>query len=114
MREVADWLLNWTVAAGIEGVVSKRLVGRYEPGRRGWWKFRTRLVTEAIVGGVTGSLRIPVTVLLGRFDRRGRLRYTGCTPSGTWPPCRDRRARGPAGGPDLGTTAVRAVGRRCR
>ncbi|WP_343443713.1 ATP-dependent DNA ligase [Micromonospora schwarzwaldensis] len=79
MQQVADWLLNWTVAAGIEGVVSKRLAGRYEPGRRGWWKFRTRLVTEAIVGGVTGSMRSPVTALLGRFDRRGRLRYTGRT-----------------------------------
>ncbi|MEU0157119.1 ATP-dependent DNA ligase [Micromonospora fulviviridis] len=79
MRQVADWLLNWTVAAGIEGVVSKRLAGRYEPGRRGWSKFRTRIVTEAIVGGVTGGIRNPATVLLGRFDRRGRLRYTGRT-----------------------------------
>ncbi|MFI2652532.1 ATP-dependent DNA ligase [Micromonospora fulviviridis] len=78
-KQVADWLLHWTVAAGIEGVVSKRLTGRYEPGRRGWSKFRTRLVTEAIVGGVTGSIRNPATVLLGRFDRRGRLRYTGRT-----------------------------------
>ncbi len=77
MRQVADWLLNWTVAAGIEGVVTKRLGGRYEPGRRGWSKFRTRIVTEAVVGGVTGSISRPETVLLGRFDRRGRLRYTG-------------------------------------
>ncbi|MFY1655857.1 ATP-dependent DNA ligase [Micromonospora sp. WMMD1274] len=79
MRLVADWLLNWTVAAGIEGVVSKRLAGRYEPGRRGWWKFRTRIVTEAIIGGATGSIHNPDTLLLGRFDRRGRLRYTGRT-----------------------------------
>ncbi|MFI2652043.1 MULTISPECIES: hypothetical protein [Micromonospora] len=57
--------------------MSKRLAGRYEPGRRGWWKFRTRIVTEAIVGGVTGGIRCPQTVVLGRFDRRGRLRYTG-------------------------------------
>ncbi|MFG3602517.1 ATP-dependent DNA ligase [Micromonospora chersina] len=77
MRQVSDWLLHWTVAAGIEGVVSKRLAGRYEPGRRGWSKFRTRIVTDAIVGGVTGSIRNPETVLLGRLDRRGRLRYTG-------------------------------------
>ncbi|MFI7209566.1 ATP-dependent DNA ligase [Micromonospora aurantiaca (nom. illeg.)] len=92
MRLVADWLLTWTVAAGIEGVVSKRLAGRYEPGRRGWWKFRTRIVTEAIVGGVTGSIRNPDTLLLGRFDRRGRLRYTnprelhrmGANPPSCW------------------------------
>ncbi|RAN98245.1 DNA ligase (ATP) [Micromonospora noduli] len=78
-QQVSDWLVNWTVAAGIEGVVTKRLDSRYDVGRRGWWKFRTRLVTEAIVGGVTGSNRSPLTVLLGRFDRRGRLRYTGRT-----------------------------------
>lgn len=77
MRQVSDWLLHWTVAAGIEGVVSKRLASRYEPGRRGWSKFRTRFVTEAIVGGVTGSIDNPETLLLGRFDRRGALRYTG-------------------------------------
>lgn len=77
--QVSDWLLNWTVAAGIEGVVIKRLSGRYEPGRRGWSKFRTRIATEAIVGGVTGTIRSPETALLGRFDRRGRLRYTGRT-----------------------------------
>ncbi|MFI5489193.1 ATP-dependent DNA ligase [Micromonospora echinaurantiaca] len=77
MRQVGEWLMHWTVAAGIEGVVSKRLGGRYEPGRRGWSKFRTRIVTEAIIGGVTGSISRPETALLGRFDRQGRLRYTG-------------------------------------
>ncbi|MFD6563087.1 ATP-dependent DNA ligase [Micromonospora profundi] len=79
MREVWDWLTNWTVATGIEGVVTKRLTGRYEPGKRGWWKYRTRITTEAVAGGVSGSLRRPDTVLLGRRDRRGRLRYTGRT-----------------------------------
>ncbi|MET7752377.1 ATP-dependent DNA ligase [Micromonospora sp. NPDC005367] len=81
MRQVSDWLLHWTVATGIEGVVSKRLGGRYEPGRRGWWKYRTHITTEAIVGGVTGNLRGPDTLLLGRYDRWGRLRYTGRTHS---------------------------------
>lgn len=79
MRQVSDWLMHWTVAAGIEGVVTKQLGSRYQPGRRGWRKFRTRITTEAIIGGVTGSLRNPDTLLLGRFDRRGRLRYTGRT-----------------------------------
>ncbi|MFI5490399.1 ATP-dependent DNA ligase [Micromonospora echinaurantiaca] len=79
MRQVADWLTHWTVATGIEGVVNKRTTGRYEPGRRGWCKYRTRITTEAIVGGVTGSIREPDTLLLGRFDRRGTLRYTGRT-----------------------------------
>ncbi|MET7668193.1 ATP-dependent DNA ligase [Micromonospora luteifusca] len=79
MQQVADWLTHWTVATGIEGVVSKRIGGRYEPGWRGWWKYRTRITTEAIVGGVTWSMRAPDTVLLGRFDRRRKLRYTGRT-----------------------------------
>ncbi|MFG2059341.1 hypothetical protein ACGFI9_35555 [Micromonospora sp. NPDC048930] len=73
MRRVSDWLLHWTVAAGIEGVVTKRSSGRYEPGRRGWSKFRTRIVTEAIVGGVTGGISNPDTALLGRFDWRGQM-----------------------------------------
>ncbi|MER7455643.1 hypothetical protein [Micromonospora sp. NPDC126480] len=79
MRQVSDWLTHWTVATGVEGVVSKRLSGRYEPGRRGWWKYRTHITTEAIVGGVTGSIHGPDTALLGRFDRRGTLRYSGRT-----------------------------------
>ncbi|TCB87343.1 ATP-dependent DNA ligase [Micromonospora zingiberis] len=78
LAQVSEWLLHWT-AAGIEGVVSKRTAGRYEPGRRGWSKFRTRIVTDAIIGGVTGTIACPESLLLGRFDRRGRLRYTGRT-----------------------------------
>lgn len=80
MGHVSDWLTEWTVATGIEGVVTKRLGSRYQPGRRtGWWKFRKHLTTETIVAGVTGSLHSPETLLLGRFDRWGRLRYTGRT-----------------------------------
>ncbi|SCL73640.1 ATP-dependent DNA ligase [Micromonospora peucetia] len=80
MGQVSDWLTEWTVATGIEGVVTKRLGSRYQPGRRsGWWKFRRHLTTEAIVAGVTGSLHSLETLLLGRFDRWGRLRYTGRT-----------------------------------
>ncbi|MGW3811753.1 ATP-dependent DNA ligase [Micromonospora sp. NPDC005113] len=41
MDEVGEWLTTYT-AAGIGGVVVKRLDGRYEPGRRGWQKFRVR------------------------------------------------------------------------
>lgn len=78
VAEVGEWLTSWT-AAGVEGVVIKQIDSRYEPGRRGWAKFRVRATTEAIIGGVTGSIRNPETILIGRFDRRGRLRYTGGT-----------------------------------
>jgi len=73
-----EWLAAWT-PAGIEGVVAKSLAGRYQPGKRGWLKYRTTFSTEAIVGGVTGSISDPQTLLLGRFDVHGRLRYVGRT-----------------------------------
>src|SRR5690606_23946685 len=57
-----DWLEGWS-AAGIEGVVAKRLDGRYQPGRRGWRKLRVTSTTEAIIGGVTGTVADPQLVL---------------------------------------------------
>ncbi|MFJ4541931.1 hypothetical protein ACIP39_39065 [Streptomyces tibetensis] len=36
-----------------------------------------RVTTEAVIGAVTGSLAAPRTLLLGRYDRAGRLRYVG-------------------------------------
>jgi ATP-dependent DNA ligase len=78
VEQASEWLSTWTVA-GIEGVMIKRLAGRYEPGRRVWQKYRAYCTTEAIVGGVTGSISDPHTLLLGKFDRHGRLRYTGRT-----------------------------------
>lgn len=66
-------------AAGIEGLVAKRLDGRYLPGQRGWRKLRVRTGTEAVVGGVTGGISDPTTLLLGRVDAAGRLRFVGRT-----------------------------------
>jgi hypothetical protein len=37
------------------------------------------MTTQAIIGGVTGTIARPESLLLGRFDRAGRLRYTGRT-----------------------------------
>ncbi|MFI0141888.1 ATP-dependent DNA ligase [Streptomyces luteogriseus] len=70
----AQWL-PWA-SAGLEGLVFKRLDEPYLP-VRSWRKYKVRVTTEAIVGAVTGSLAAPRTVLLGRYDRAGRLRYTG-------------------------------------
>ncbi|TDC81355.1 hypothetical protein E1193_15080 [Micromonospora sp. KC606] len=58
----------------------KRLDSRYESGQRGWRKYRAYCTTEAIIGGVTGTIHDPDTLFIGRYDRRGRLRYTGRTP----------------------------------
>ncbi|MFE1189966.1 ATP-dependent DNA ligase [[Kitasatospora] papulosa] len=74
-----EWLHEWTDVPGIEGVVVKRLTGRYQPGVRGWTKIRRRNSAEALLGGVTGSLRRPQVLLLGRYDATGRLRLVGKT-----------------------------------
>jgi ATP-dependent DNA ligase len=64
--------------AGIEGVVAKRLDQPYRL-RSSWRKVRGRTSAEAIVGGVLGTISAPVALVLGRPDRRGRLRVVGRT-----------------------------------
>ncbi|WP_079148670.1 ATP-dependent DNA ligase [Streptomyces agglomeratus] len=73
---VREWLTHWT-AAGVEGVVYKRLEGVYEPSVRGWRKYKVRETEDAVVGAFTGSPAAPRTLLLGRYDTGGRLRYVG-------------------------------------
>ncbi|MEV5524582.1 ATP-dependent DNA ligase [Streptomyces pseudogriseolus] len=74
-----DWLDPAWGAAGIEGVVVKGLAQRYQPGRRGWIKVRARASAEAVVAAVTGRVTTPSTLLLGRYDARGRLRFIART-----------------------------------
>jgi ATP-dependent DNA ligase len=78
VAEARHWLQEWA-AAGIEGLVIKDLASRYTPGKAGWFKLKTRMTTEAIIGGVTGSATNPTSLLLGRFDAAGRLRYVAQT-----------------------------------
>ena len=40
---------------------------------------RSRTTTEAVIGGVTGSLTMPLTLLLGRYNTRGTLRLVART-----------------------------------
>ncbi len=40
-----------------------------------------RETSEAIVGAITGSLSVPRTLLLGRYDDDGRFQYIGRTTS---------------------------------
>ncbi|MFF9496547.1 ATP-dependent DNA ligase [Streptomyces flaveolus] len=74
-----DWLDPAWGAAGIEGVVVKGLSQRYQPGRRGWLKVRARASAEAVVASVTGRVTAPSTLLLGRYDQAGRLRFIART-----------------------------------
>lgn len=78
-----SWLEQWA-PDHIEGLVLKPVAGTYRPGRRGgsrggWRKWRVRDSREAVVGAVTGTPDRPRTVLLGRWDADGRLRYLGRT-----------------------------------
>ncbi|WP_238431939.1 ATP-dependent DNA ligase [Streptomyces cavernae] len=73
---VREWLTRWT-AVGLEGVVFKRLDGLYEPSVRGWRKYKARETEEAVVGAFTGPRATPRTLLLGRYDADGRLRFIG-------------------------------------
>ncbi|MFI5689662.1 ATP-dependent DNA ligase [Streptomyces sp. NPDC051636] len=68
------WLDPAWGAAGVEGVMIKDSDSRYRPGERGRLKLRTRMTAEGIIGAVTGTARSPLSLLLGRFDARGRLR----------------------------------------
>ncbi len=81
-RDVADaqeWLTDWAAAGVAEGIVIKPIDGKYEPGRSGWHKLRSRNSTEAVIAGVTGGLASPYTLLLARASPAGAWRYTGRT-----------------------------------
>ncbi|MFE3169224.1 ATP-dependent DNA ligase [Streptomyces sp. NPDC059224] len=69
-----DWLDPAWGTAGIEGVVLKGSEQRYLPGRRAWIKVRSRTTAEGVIGGVTGPLASPASLLLARYDGAGRLR----------------------------------------
>ncbi|MET8582225.1 ATP-dependent DNA ligase [Streptomyces collinus] len=107
---VREWLTSWT-AVGLEGVVYKRLEGRYEPSVRGWRKHKARETEDAIVGALTGSPTAPSTLLLGRYDTDGRLHYIGR--STTLPQTAGRAVAGlltPAAGDHLWTGWTFSVG----
>ncbi|MFF0702798.1 hypothetical protein ACFYVC_21095 [Streptomyces tendae] len=72
-----DW--HTCTSAGLEGLCFKRLSDPYRGGNRAWGKYKVCATTEAIVGAVTGSAAAPRTLLLGRYDDTGQLRYTGRT-----------------------------------
>ena len=77
--EQAQLWLETLPAMGVEGVVIKGAAEPYRVGRRDWLKLRQRGSTEALVAGVTGTLAQPETVLLGRLDSSGVLRYVART-----------------------------------
>ncbi|MER5748162.1 ATP-dependent DNA ligase [Streptomyces sp. NPDC002225] len=69
-----EWLTSWTQVPGIEGLVVRGSGERYLPGARALYKVRRRDTTEAVIGAVTGTVRRPRTLVLGRLDVEGVLR----------------------------------------
>ena len=68
-------------ASGWEGLIAKRADARYQSGRsRYWLKFKCESAQEFVIGGYTdpqGSRTGFGALLLGYYERDGRLRYAG-------------------------------------
>ncbi|MFD9538016.1 ATP-dependent DNA ligase [Streptomyces sp. NPDC060010] len=79
LAKAREWLESWTDVSGVEGILIKNMSQRYLPNHRGWTKIRRRDTTEAIIGGITGTLAHPQLLILGRHDDTGRLRAVGRT-----------------------------------
>jgi ATP-dependent DNA ligase len=80
--EARTWL-DMYAPTGCEGLLIKDLTGRYRTS--GWWKYKLKTTTEALIAGLTGTVTSPSTLLLGRRDARGRLRFVGRTSALTAP-----------------------------
>lgn len=79
-QHVAEtWYAEWPKAVGVEGVVAKNPAAPYTPGKAGWVKIKSRCSEEYILGGVTGTAQHPNSLLLGRLDAHGRLRFLAQT-----------------------------------
>ena len=81
-------LYQASIAAGLEGIVSKKADSIYEPGRRSrhWLKVKAVQTAELVIGGFTageGHRRAGFgALLLGFWDEHAKLRYAGHVGSG--------------------------------
>ena len=80
-------LAQATLEQGLEGVVSKRVGSRYQPGRRSpdWVKVAHRTCETVVVGGwrpKTGTRHRLASLLVGLPDGEGRLTFLGRVGSG--------------------------------
>ncbi|HWB48007.1 MAG TPA: ATP-dependent DNA ligase [Stellaceae bacterium] len=78
-RRAETWLDERSGAT--DGVVAKRLDGRYQPGERAMVKVKRRRTADCVVGGfryAAGSREVG-SLLLGLYDDRGLLDHVGFT-----------------------------------
>ncbi|HLN00727.1 MAG TPA: hypothetical protein VK335_15675 [Bryobacteraceae bacterium] len=78
-------------AAGLEGLVAKRLDDRYEPGQRSgaWQKMRINQGQEFVIGGYTVGARTFDALIFGYYEG-DRLVYAARTRNGFTPALRDQ------------------------
>lgn len=74
---------RWLEKAGgaLDGVVAKRLAGPYVPGERAMMKVKLPRSADCVVGGFRylADTREVGSLLLGLYDKRGRLHHVGYT-----------------------------------
>jgi ATP-dependent DNA ligase len=81
----ADWLDRFE-GAGLDGVIAKPERGAYEPGKRAMIKVKHARTADCVVAGFrwhkSGEGNVG-SLLLGLYDRKGRLQHVGVTSSFT-------------------------------
>jgi ATP-dependent DNA ligase len=78
--EAARWL---ELGNGIDGVVARDPYVRYRPGERALLKVKRERTADCVVAGfrLFEDRRLPSSLLLGVYDRHGRLRHIGVASS---------------------------------
>ncbi|HEV8321941.1 MAG TPA: ATP-dependent DNA ligase [Myxococcota bacterium] len=78
----ADWFARFE-GAGLDGVMAKRLDGRYEPGKRAMVKVKHERTADCVLAGFRWHKNGPGTLvgslLLGLYDATGALQHVGIT-----------------------------------
>jgi ATP-dependent DNA ligase len=81
-RDLAE-ARSWLESSGgaLDGVIAKRLDGSYQTGERAMLKVKKRRTADCVVGGFRyeRNSRIVGSLLLGLYNREGRLDHVGFT-----------------------------------
>ena len=82
----AEWLARFE-GAGLDGVIAKAALGKYEPGKRAMIKIKHARTADCAVAGFrwhkAGRNELVGSLLLGLYDDKGRLHHVGVTSSFT-------------------------------
>jgi ATP-dependent DNA ligase len=77
--EAEGWLAK--VGGALDGIVAKRVDGRYEAGERAMLKIKRMRTADCVVGGFRyeANRKVVGSLLLGLYDEAGRLDHVGFT-----------------------------------